>query len=191
MLKPPSLTVGIEEEYLLVDPATRNLVTDPNQGLWDEAYAAIGDRVTPEFLRAQMEVGTRPQSTIQDLAEDLTRVIITAADPNRPAAGEFDLPVPDRQGRVSGELPDLIADYGLDPADVTVTYEVDGVAANLPNNLPDLDGVYRRGMNLTVTVAVTAPAVPIPFIADAAALTITAEHTERIDQHRSITRPGP
>ena len=127
----------------------------------------------------------------QDLAEDLTRVIITAADPNRPAAGEFDLPVPDRQARVSGELPDLIADYGLDPADVTVTYEVDGVAANLPNNLPDLDGVYRRGMNLTVTVAVTAPAVPIPFIADAAALTITAEHTERIDQHRGITRPGP
>jgi carboxylate-amine ligase len=71
MMKPPSLTVGIEEEYLLVDPATRNLVTDPNQGLWDEAYAAIGDRVTPEFLRAQMEVGTLPQATIQDLAEDL------------------------------------------------------------------------------------------------------------------------
>lgn len=127
----------------------------------------------------------------QDLAEDLTRVIITAADPNRPAVGEFDLPLPDRQGRVSGELPDLIADYGLDPADVTVTYELDGIAANLANNLPDLDGVYRRGMDLTVTVAVTAPAVPIPFIDDAPALTIAAEHTERVDQHRSITRPEP
>ncbi len=71
MIKAPSLTVGIEEEYLLVDPATRNLVTDPNKGLWDEAYAAIGGRVTPEFLRAQMEVGTRPHATIQELADDL------------------------------------------------------------------------------------------------------------------------
>ena len=92
---------------------------------------------------------------------------------------------------MGAELPDLIADYGLDPADVTVTYELDGVAHNLPNNLPDLVGTYRRGMDLTVTVAVTAPAVPIPFMGDAAALTITAEHTERIDQHRSITRPEP
>jgi carboxylate-amine ligase len=71
MLKAPSLTVGIEEEYLLVDPATRNLVADPRKELWDEAYAAIGERVTPEFLRAQMEVGTRPHASIGDLAEDL------------------------------------------------------------------------------------------------------------------------
>lgn len=71
MITPPSLTVGIEEEYLLVDPTTRNLVTDPQKELWDEAYALIGERVTPEFLRAQMEVGTRPHASIQDLAEDL------------------------------------------------------------------------------------------------------------------------
>ncbi|HEY5650776.1 MAG TPA: carboxylate-amine ligase [Acidimicrobiia bacterium] len=70
-MKAPSLTVGIEEEYLLVDPATRNLVADPRKELWDEAYEAIGERVTPEFLRAQMEVGTRPHASIQDLAEDL------------------------------------------------------------------------------------------------------------------------
>lgn len=125
----------------------------------------------------------------QDLAEDLTRVIVTAPDPNRPPDGEFDLPLPDRQVRVGNELPDLIADYGLDPADVTVSYELDGLVHDLPNNLPDIAGTYRRGMALTVTVTVTAPAVPIPFIDDAAALTITAEHTERIDQHRSITRP--
>jgi carboxylate-amine ligase len=71
MLKAPTLTVGIEEEYLLVDPETRNLVADPRKELWDEAYEAIGERVTPEFLRAQMEVGTRPHANIQDLAVDL------------------------------------------------------------------------------------------------------------------------
>jgi carboxylate-amine ligase len=71
MMTPPSLTVGIEEEYLLVDPHTRDLVADPKKELWDEAYQTIGARVTPEFLRAQMEVGTRPHATIQELAEDL------------------------------------------------------------------------------------------------------------------------
>ncbi len=71
MIKAPTLTVGIEEEYLLVDPLTRNLVSDPRKALWDEAYSTIGDRVTPEFLRAQIEVGTRPHANIQDLAEDL------------------------------------------------------------------------------------------------------------------------
>lgn len=71
MLKAPALTLGIEEEYLLVDPETRNLVSDPNEDLWTEAYALLGDRVTPELLRAQMEVGTKPHATIQDLAADL------------------------------------------------------------------------------------------------------------------------
>lgn len=67
----PSLTVGIEEEYLLVDPETRNLVTDPPRSLWDEAIAEIGTRVVPELLRAQIEVGTHPHGDIQSLAEDL------------------------------------------------------------------------------------------------------------------------
>ncbi len=67
----PSLTVGVEEEYLLVDPETRNLVTDPPRRLWEEAIAEIGTRVVPELLRAQIEVGTHPHRDIQSLAEDL------------------------------------------------------------------------------------------------------------------------
>ncbi len=67
----PSLTVGVEEEYLLVDPETRNLVTDPPRRLWEEAIAEIGTRVVPELLRAQIEVGTHPPRDIQSLAEDL------------------------------------------------------------------------------------------------------------------------
>lgn len=71
MITAPSLTVGIEEEYLLVDPETRDLVADPPQELWAEARSALGDRVTHELLRAQMEVGTRPHASIQDLSDDL------------------------------------------------------------------------------------------------------------------------
>lgn len=54
----PSLTLGIEEEYLLVDPQTRELVSDPPDAFMDECLARLGDRVTPEFMRSQVEVGT-------------------------------------------------------------------------------------------------------------------------------------
>ncbi|MDH3518636.1 MAG: glutamate-cysteine ligase family protein, partial [Acidimicrobiia bacterium] len=67
----PSLTVGIEEEYLLVDPETRNLVADPPSRLWEEAISELGTRVVPELLRAQIEVGTHPHGDIQSLAADL------------------------------------------------------------------------------------------------------------------------
>jgi carboxylate-amine ligase len=54
----PSLTLGIEEEYLLVDPESRDLVNDPPDAFMEECRAQLGDRVTPEFLRSQVEVGT-------------------------------------------------------------------------------------------------------------------------------------
>ncbi len=71
MLVEPSLTVGIEEEYLLVDPETRNLMVDPPNSLWDEARNRLQDRVSPELLRAQIEVGTHPHGSIGELAADL------------------------------------------------------------------------------------------------------------------------
>ncbi len=67
----PSLTVGIEEEYLLVDPNTRNLDPDPPGELWDEARAQLGSRVSPELLRAQIEIGTLPHQRIADVGHDL------------------------------------------------------------------------------------------------------------------------
>lgn len=58
MIINPALTLGIEEEYLLVDPETRDLVSDPPDAFMDECRAQLGDQVTPEFLRSQVEVGT-------------------------------------------------------------------------------------------------------------------------------------
>lgn len=54
----PTLTIGIEEEYLLVDPVTRDLATDPPPGLFEDCKAELGDQVTPEFLKCQIEIGT-------------------------------------------------------------------------------------------------------------------------------------
>jgi carboxylate-amine ligase len=67
----PAFTVGIEEEYLLVDPSTRDLVEDPPDGIMDEAEAVLGRRVAREFLRVQMEVGTGPHDTVAGAGEEL------------------------------------------------------------------------------------------------------------------------
>jgi carboxylate-amine ligase len=54
----PAFSLGIEEEYLLVDLATRDLVADPPAELLQRCIAETDGRVSPEFLRSQLEVKT-------------------------------------------------------------------------------------------------------------------------------------
>ena len=65
-------TIGIEEEYLLVDPQTRQLAVDPPEALFKQCAATLPERVTHEFLRAQIEVGTPVCSDIGEAREQLT-----------------------------------------------------------------------------------------------------------------------
>lgn len=48
---------GIEEEYHLVDRATRDLAAGP-PGFLEACQRRLGDRVTPEFLATQIEIGS-------------------------------------------------------------------------------------------------------------------------------------
>ncbi len=66
MIKEPAFTLGIEEEYLLVDRETRDLAVNPPPELFEAAKIALGDRVTPEFLRSQIEVGTSICSSLDE-----------------------------------------------------------------------------------------------------------------------------
>jgi carboxylate-amine ligase len=66
--------VGIEEEYLLVDRETRDLVARPDPALWDGLRQVLGPQVGPEFLKAQIEVGTKKSRTLQEAHEDLARL---------------------------------------------------------------------------------------------------------------------
>jgi carboxylate-amine ligase len=70
----PSFTMGIEEEYLLVDLETRDLVQDPPPDVMAESQSRLQDQVGPEFLRSQIEVGTKVCSTIQEARTDLARL---------------------------------------------------------------------------------------------------------------------
>jgi carboxylate-amine ligase len=76
----PTFTVGIEEEYLLVDRETRLLAIDPPKELMDECEALCGDQITHELLRSQIEVGTRVCKTIGEARADLAKLRRTVVE---------------------------------------------------------------------------------------------------------------
>ena len=79
MTAEPEFTLGIEEEYFLVDKTTRNVVGDPPDGMLAECEALLGAQVSPEFLRSQIEIGTRVCMTLDEARADLRRLRGTIA----------------------------------------------------------------------------------------------------------------
>ena len=73
---PPDFTIGIEEEYLLVDPVTGGLRAMPEAMLTD-LHAALGDRISREFLSCQVEVGTGVCATVDEARADLAHLRAT------------------------------------------------------------------------------------------------------------------
>ncbi|WP_300434122.1 carboxylate-amine ligase [uncultured Mameliella sp.] len=72
MTEPP-FSIGIEEEYLLVDRETCALVEAPD-GLMEACAAELEGQVSPEFLQCQIEIGTRPCAGVAEAREDLRRL---------------------------------------------------------------------------------------------------------------------
>ncbi|GAB4394705.1 MAG: carboxylate-amine ligase [Kiloniellaceae bacterium] len=76
----PSFTVGMEEEYLLVDRDTRDLVVDPPDSLMSRCEKELGEHVSPEFLQSQIEVGTSKCDTVGQAAAELAQMRRTIAE---------------------------------------------------------------------------------------------------------------
>jgi carboxylate-amine ligase len=77
----PSLSFGIEEEFHLVDIRSRDFAVAP-KALLQELEQSIGSQVGPEFLRSQIEIGTKPVSTFSAARVELYRlrkIVIDAA----------------------------------------------------------------------------------------------------------------
>ena len=70
----PPFTIGIEEEYLLVDKETRSLVVDPPESLMAECEERCGAQVTSELLRSQIEIGTKVCKNIKEAEVELRRL---------------------------------------------------------------------------------------------------------------------
>lgn len=66
-----TFSIGIEEEYLLVDPETRALATRQPAGFMAHCKEILGDKVTHEFLQAQVEIGTGVCATIGEAREEI------------------------------------------------------------------------------------------------------------------------
>jgi len=75
----PEFTLGIEEEYFLVDRATRDVVGDPPPEMLRECEALLAGQVSPEFLRSQIEVGTRVCASLAEAHSDLRQLRATVA----------------------------------------------------------------------------------------------------------------
>ena len=76
----PDFTIGIEEEYLLVDRSSRDLASDPPPGMLSECKALLQGQVSPEFLRAQIEVGTTVCETLGEARGQLAHLRRSVAD---------------------------------------------------------------------------------------------------------------
>ena len=76
----PSFTLGIEEEYLLVERAGRELVVDPPEALMAECERRLEGRVSPEFLQSQIEVGTAKHARLKTAATELRLLRATVAE---------------------------------------------------------------------------------------------------------------
>ena len=83
----PDYSIGIEEEYYLVDLETRDLIKTVPDGVWPKLEKALGDHVTREFLQCQVEIGTPVCKTIGDARKELGHFRATVAQ----IANEFDL----------------------------------------------------------------------------------------------------
>jgi carboxylate-amine ligase len=71
MTSEPQFTTGIEEEYLLVDLDSGELVDSAPPGLVEDCDDAFPDQVHPELLQCQIEIGTRPRTRMSELRSDL------------------------------------------------------------------------------------------------------------------------
>jgi carboxylate-amine ligase len=70
----PQLTLGVEEEYLLVDKETRALAVEPPDELMQKCEERLGIQVSSELLRSQIEIGTRVCGNISEVRDELVRL---------------------------------------------------------------------------------------------------------------------
>ena len=80
ILREPSLTIGIEEEYLIVDRESGDLIKKAPQQMLKDAEALLEHQVAPEFFQSQIEVGTCVCHNVQEAHAELVRLRRTVSE---------------------------------------------------------------------------------------------------------------
>src|SRR5260221_8173427 len=73
MLKAPSLTIGVEEEYQIIDPTTGELRSYITQIL-EEGKLILREQVKPELHQSIVEIGTNVCNTPAEVRAELVRL---------------------------------------------------------------------------------------------------------------------
>ncbi len=68
------LTLGIEEEYQLIDLNSGQLASAVQELLLDQGLRQIGDQVKPEFMQSQIEIGSDICRNVQEARLELLRL---------------------------------------------------------------------------------------------------------------------
>ncbi|WP_435141654.1 carboxylate-amine ligase [Pseudopelagicola sp. nBUS_19] len=74
----PDFTIGVEEEYLLVDLDSLDLAPAP-EALMQECSKRLQGQFAPEYLNCQIEIGSRVCRTVGEARKDLHRLRSTVA----------------------------------------------------------------------------------------------------------------
>ena len=72
--------MGIEEEYLLVDRESRDLVDEPPPGLVEAFESHLEGHFSTELMRTQVEVGTSVCNSISEVRDEIVRLRRTVAE---------------------------------------------------------------------------------------------------------------
>jgi carboxylate-amine ligase len=72
-------TIGIEEEYQIVDPITRDLRSHV-YSILEEGKRILGEQVKPEMHQSMIEIGTGVCANVQEARADLFRLRRTVSD---------------------------------------------------------------------------------------------------------------
>ena len=79
-----AITLGVEEEFFLVDPESRDLVADPDEGIFEACERSGGPhKVVHEFMRSQIETNTRVCGSVAEVREALSetrQLVVEAAE---------------------------------------------------------------------------------------------------------------
>ena len=67
------LTIGIEEEYQIIDPETGKLTSFITEFL-DKGAVLFREQVKPEFLQSQIEIGSHVCRNIKEARQEVTRL---------------------------------------------------------------------------------------------------------------------
>ncbi|MGW6568619.1 carboxylate-amine ligase [Streptomyces sp. NPDC054975] len=119
------LTMGVEEEFLLVDRATRKPVGRAPLVIHD-AVEDLGDQVQTELFESQVEIASRPTASCRDLRHELAQLrahVAKAAEahgclpvatgtPVLPSEGPLSVTCSERYRTMAARFPTLVRAHG-------------------------------------------------------------------------------